>query len=114
MIRHITIQEISSRFPEYHAYLTQINANNYSNIFFLDLRTEGTSPPIIYLIYLGQLGALHCYDGTLCIHTICDDALKSEALTIAQNVVERTHPYLSSALKDLKTLCNSKSSNALF
>ncbi len=114
MMRHITIQEISSRFPNFHSYLSQLDENHYNNIFFIDSRTEGTLSPIIYLMWRGQLGVIHNCRGALSVHTVSDAGLIAEALTVARNAVSEKHPYLASALNSLEIICGVKSSNALF
>lgn len=113
-MRHITIQEISSRFPEYHNFLIKTGKNNNNNIFFIDQRTEVMSTPVIYLMWCGELGALYYCQGVLCVHIVPNIGLKDEALSIARNVVTGKHPYLASALDTLEIICGVKSSNALF
>ena len=75
------------RFPEFHSYLSRRDENHYNNIFFIDSRTEGSSDPIIYLMWRGQLGIIHYCRGELSVHTVSDAGLKAEALTVARNAV---------------------------
>lgn len=113
-MRHITIQEISARYPIVYYFIAKWGRNNYQNIFLIDSDTEKWEFPDLYILSCGRLyEVVYTEEGDIVLKNLGACSKILEAVTIAREAVEHKHPYLSSSLENSEEILGLRSSNAL-
>lgn len=116
-MRHITIQEISSKYPTMYKFIVERGRNNYQNMFFIDSSTEDSQTPTLYIMMSGRLYVtLTRHDRLMLRHVSFKNEreLWSQALTEGHKAVETKYQYLAPVIDNTEIIWGLKPSNALF
>lgn len=117
-MRLITIQEISSRFPQVHEWLMSVGRNNYKNLFFISddspISEPGGIPSIYMLMSDGRLCVSINRYGRVFFRYLHDRQFVEQLLEEGRRAVAGRHSYLRETLECIESALGLHPTNALF